>query len=198
MAARWLNNPATAFCRVRKAAGFHQQTASSCVARANAEQSVDERSGMPIYIHASAVVLGESGVLIRGASGSGKSSLAFALIDAWTIRGGFARLVSDDRVAYEILNGQAVLSPHPATAGLAEWRGLGLLLQACEAKAVLKLIVDLEAPPPDGGAPRLPDQGELLFDFNGLKDRSRLRLSARETCQSVAAIMAFLHNLSTK
>jgi serine kinase of HPr protein (carbohydrate metabolism regulator) len=159
---------------------------------------VTEPSDKPIYIHASAVELGESGVLIRGASGAGKSSLALALIDAWTIHGGFARLVSDDRVAYAIVNGRAVLSAHPTTAGLAEWRGLGLLSQAFEFKTVLRLIIDLELRTADGGGPRLPDRSELCCEFNGLKRLPRLRLSARDTCRSVAAIMAFLHNCSTK
>jgi len=153
---------------------------------------------MPIYVHASAVVLGESGVLVRGESGSGKSSLAFALIDAWTLNDGFARWVGDDRVAYEICNGQAVLSGHPATAGLVEWRGLGLMFRACESRAVLKLIVDLEREPMEATPPRLPTQDDLCCDFNGLKGQWRLRLSARDTVRSAATIMAFLHNLSTK
>jgi HPr kinase/phosphorylase len=162
------------------------------------EQGVTEHTEKPIYIHASAVALGESGVLIRGASGTGKSSLALALVDAWTIRGGFASLVSDDRVAYTIVNGRAVLSAHPATAGLVEWRGLGLLSQPHEIKAVLKLIIDLEIGSADSGEPRLPNQSELCCDFNALKSLPRLRLPARETWRSAAAIMAFLHTLSTK
>lgn len=159
---------------------------------------MNDTSEKPIYIHASAVALGESGVLIRGASGTGKSSLALALVDAWTIRGGFARLLSDDRVAFAIVNDRAVLSAHPQTAGLVEWRGLGLLSQPYEFKAVLKLILDLEIRSADQGEPRLPELGELCCDFNTLKSLPRLRLSARETWRSTAAIMAFLHKLSTK
>ncbi|MBB4196999.1 hypothetical protein CCR94_23490 [Rhodoblastus sphagnicola] len=155
-------------------------------------------SGAPIFIHASAVVLGESGVLIRGASGAGKSSLALALIDAWRIDGAFARLVSDDRVAFQILNGQALLSPHRVIAGLAEWRGLGLMSHQYESKAVLKLIVDLETDPPGGGTPRLPERNALLCDFNGLQNLPRLPLPGRDTYRSVSTIMAFLHKLSTK
>jgi len=143
------------------------------------------------------VVLGESGVLIRGASGAGKSSLAMALTDAWTLRGKFARLVGDDRVACEILNGHAVISPHPAVAGLTEWRGLGLLSREFEARAVLKLIVDLENPTA-GNLRRLPEPDDFYCDFNGVKNVPRLRLLSRETDRSTAAIMTFLHNPSTK
>ena len=49
-------------------------------------------------LHATAVVVGESGVLLRGPSGAGKSSLALALIWAARERAGFAALVADDRV----------------------------------------------------------------------------------------------------
>jgi serine kinase of HPr protein (carbohydrate metabolism regulator) len=159
---------------------------------------VTEPRGTPTYIHASAVVLGESGVLIRGASGAGKSSLALALIDAWTVQGAFARLVSDDRVACEICGGRVLLKPHALIAGLAEWRGLGLLPQQYEAKAVLGLVVDLELGPPDVGMSRMPEQDELSFSFNGLKNMPRLRLPGRQTGRAADTIMAFLHNLSTK
>ena len=49
------------------------------------------------YIHATVVLVGEAGVLIRGASGSGKSALALALMSEAGRRGLFARLVGDDR-----------------------------------------------------------------------------------------------------
>ena len=40
---------------------------------------------LPSTIHASAVVIGETGVLIRGASGAGKSTLARSLIAAGAV-----------------------------------------------------------------------------------------------------------------
>ena len=60
-------------------------------------------------VHASAVLVGDRAVLIRGPSGSGKSALAYALIRAAEI-GGFARLVGDDRVHVEAANGRGKLS----------------------------------------------------------------------------------------
>jgi len=152
----------------------------------------------PIFLHASAVVLGESGVLIRGASGVGKSSLALALIEAWDAPGAFARLVGDDRVQCRICNGHAVIGPHRLIAGLAEWRGLGLLPHLHELKAVLRLVVDLETQPAGGGLPRLPERKDFICDFNGLTNVPHLRLPARDTYRSVATIMAFLHKHSTK
>ncbi len=152
----------------------------------------------PIHVHASAVALGESGVLIRGASGAGKSSLALALVDAWRRRGDFARLVGDDRIAVRISGGRALISPHRALAGMAEWRGIGLIEQEYEASVVLALIVELEPRNSFASLPRLPEDTELCVDFQGLRDVPLLRLPARETERSVAATMAFMHKVSTK
>ncbi len=152
----------------------------------------------PIPIHGSAVALDETGVLIRGASDSGKSSLAFALVEEWRRRGDFASLVGDDRVMARLAGGRALLSPHQAIPGLAEWRGLGLMEQDYEKGVVLGLIVDLESREDHKSAPRLPESQELRVDFLGLKDIPLLRLPARETERSVAAIVAFLHTILTK
>jgi serine kinase of HPr protein (carbohydrate metabolism regulator) len=152
----------------------------------------------PIHIHASAVALGENGVLIRGPSGAGKSSLALALVEAGRRQGDFARLVGDDRLALRISGGRALVSPHRALTGLAEWRGIGLIEQDYEASVVLALIVDLEAPNSLAKTWRMPEDEELRSDFHGLQDVPLLRLPARETDRSVAAIMAFLHKVSTK
>ena len=112
-------------------------------------------SGPAPSVHATAVVIGEAGVLIRGASGAGKTSLALALIDAATARGRFARLVGDDRVLLEPCNGRLVARPHPAIAGRVERRGQGVSAEGHEGAAVLRAIVDF-APPM--GAPGAPDR----------------------------------------
>ncbi len=157
------------------------------------------RNGEPVLrVNANAVALGERGVLIRGRSGAGKSSLALALVEAWRRQGDFARLVGDDCVMAHITGGRAVLGPHRAVAGLAEWRGIGIVPQDFEPGAVLALIVDLETDGVGDGRRRLPEEGELSCDFLGLNDIPRLRLPARETERSVAAIMAFLHLILTK
>jgi len=145
-----------------------------------------------------AVVLGEKGVLIRGASGTGKSSLALALVEASRLRGDFARLVGDDRICARICGGRALVSPHGAIAGLAEWRGLGLIAQEFEECAVLALIVDLESPDSFAQRARLPEAEDLRGEFLGLRALALLRLPARKTSRSVATIMAFLHNVGSK
>ena len=61
----------------------------------------------PSNVYASAVLVGERGVLIRGAAGSGKSSLALALIAADPAA---TRLVADDRAVLEAAGGRLLAS----------------------------------------------------------------------------------------
>jgi serine kinase of HPr protein (carbohydrate metabolism regulator) len=105
-------------------------------------------------LHATCVLIGTAGVLIRGTSGSGKTALALALVDAAGRAGRFARLVADDRVAVRAVSGRLVASPPGTIAGLAEIRGRGLVPQPFERAAVIRLAVDL-LPPAD--LARLPD-----------------------------------------
>src|SRR3954463_9773032 len=98
-------------------------------------------------IHASAVLVGARAVLIQGPSGSGKSRLALALLEAAETRTlPFARLVADDRAEIEATHGRLLVRPAPALAGLVEVRGLGIRRVPYEPVAAVGLIVDLAAP----------------------------------------------------
>ncbi len=98
---------------------------------------------MPPTIHATAIVIGETGVLVRGVSGAGKTSLAFALLDVAKRTGLYAAFVADDRVILESLNGR-LLARCPATiAGLAERRGRGVEKVEHVPSAVIRLVADL-------------------------------------------------------
>ncbi|MFD0936192.1 HPr kinase/phosphorylase, partial [Methylobacterium trifolii] len=99
-------------------------------------------------VHATCIVVGEAGVLIRGEAGAGKTSLALALIDCVTGTGRFAALVGDDRIRLERHDGRLVARPHPAVAGLAEIRGFGIAATDWLPAAVLRLVVDLVAAAP--------------------------------------------------
>jgi HPr kinase/phosphorylase len=119
---------------------------------------------MPATVHASAVLVGARAVLIRGPSGAGKSRLALDLIEA--ARAGrlrFARLVGDDRLHLESVNGRLLVRPAPSLAGLIELRGVGILRREFEPGAVIGLVVDLDAV----DAQRLPD--EPTIEVNGVQ-----------------------------
>src|SRR3569623_3120465 len=95
-------------------------------------------------IHAAAVLPGPHAVLIRGASGSGKSQLAWQLIDANAAVIPFARLVADDRAFVAAHHGRLIVRPAPELAGRLEIRGLGIRRLPYEPAAVVGLVVDLD------------------------------------------------------
>lgn len=117
------------------------------------------RSGAPDAIHANALVLGEAGVLIRGPSGSGKSSLTLALLALACGRGLFAALIGDDRVFIRAKGQQILASGAPNVLGLIERRGYGVVRARTEPCAVIRLVVDLSRRCERG--PRLPDEDAL-------------------------------------
>ena len=117
-------------------------------------------------IHASAVLVGDRAVLIRGPSGSGKSRLAFDLILAG--RAGqlpAAILVGDDRVHLDTVAGQLWVRPVPELAGLIEIRGLGIRRCDFASEAVVGVIADLEA----SDAARMPPPEALAISLNGVE-----------------------------
>ena len=111
-------------------------------------------------IHACALLVGDAGLLIRGASGSGKSSLTLALLAAAQAQGRFARLVADDRVGLTKTDGQLLASPHPVIAGRIEQRGVGILSLPHQSAARLTHVVDLV---PEAQLPARPE-GRITLD----------------------------------
>ena len=109
-------------------------------------------------LHGTCIALGESGVLLRGPAGAGKSDLALRLIEDG------ARLVADDRVEIS-RTGDIVMARAPAAlAGLLEVRGLGIVRLAPDrvcAAVPLRLVVDL-LPGADFNRLPPPQQADLL------------------------------------
>ena len=93
--------------------------------------------------HASAVVLGDRGIVIAGESGSGKTQLVLALISHVRSFGLLARLIADDQILLSAHHGRLICAAPPTIAGLAEVRGLGPQPVEHEAKAPVDLVVRL-------------------------------------------------------
>lgn len=104
-------------------------------------------------LHGSAVVLKGStyaaaALFIRGASGKGKSDLAFRLIEAGGV------LLSDDQVAFEKRQNKLYAQTAENIKGLIEVRGIGLLHYPIADPTPLRLVIDLVAA---DDVPRLPE-----------------------------------------
>ncbi len=90
---------------------------------------------------ATGVLVDGRAVLIEGEPGSGKTSLALALIESG------ATLVGDDGVTLSLRAGQVWAAPPPNTAGLIEVRNVGLARLPCgEGPVALVLRLDPQAP----------------------------------------------------
>lgn len=92
-----------------------------------------------MLMHATAIALGGSAVLLVGPPGSGKSDLALRLID----RG--ALLVADDQVWIQAADGGLVATAPANLAGLLEVRGLGIVRLPFLESAKILLVADLAA-----------------------------------------------------
>ena len=139
-------------------------------------------------IHATAVLAGPKAVLIRGPSGSGKSLLAWSLINAPS-QGllPFTRLVGDDRLQVIGQSGRLLVRPAQALSGLIEIHGLGIRRLPFEVVAVVGLVVDLTA----ADAARLPATEAATASIAGVKV-TRLPVAA-----GMAALPMVLAALST-
>lgn len=100
-----------------------------------------------MLFQASAVAIDGRAVILEGPPGSGKSSLALALID----RG--AQLIGDDGVTLAREGDRLLASPPPNIAGLLEIRGVGLVNLPTATGVPVALILALVG---EGHAERLP------------------------------------------
>lgn len=89
-------------------------------------------------LHGTCVARGPAGVLILGASGSGKSALALQLIALG------CELVADDQTCLSVESGVVTASCPISIRGKIEARGVGILAATFVPAIVLRLVVDLD------------------------------------------------------
>ncbi|MGL4974446.1 MAG: HPr kinase/phosphorylase [Bosea sp. (in: a-proteobacteria)] len=115
-------------------------------------------------IHATTVVIGSAAILLRGASGTGKSSLGLELIRSARQQSRFARLVADDRTMLSVRAGLLIARPVPSIAGYIERRGLGLTPEPHLEAAVVGMVVDCLGKPPE----RMPEAEALTVELEAI------------------------------
>lgn len=110
-------------------------------------------------IHATAIVVGTTGLIFTGSSGSGKSELAFAFLVGARRRGLFHALVADDQIFVSNQNGRVLAERPDAIAGLMELRHSGLVSVKSIPAALMCYAV---TPVADKTSERLPPEREVL------------------------------------
>jgi HPr kinase/phosphorylase len=88
-------------------------------------------------VHGTTVAIDDTGVLLRGPSGSGKSDLALRLIDEG------AMLVADDRSTLSLERGHLMVHALETIRNKIEVRGLGIVNIDARPQIQLGLVVDL-------------------------------------------------------
>ena len=142
--------------------------------------------------HANALIVGEAGLLLRGASGSGKSALTLEIVKRAERSGAFARLVGDDRVFLESCNGRVIATAHKATLGAIELRSFGLASLPFEPEAVIRCVVDLETTLP----PRLPDEEDETALLCGLRlPRRRFALADAAVVEKIFVFLQYVKTM---
>ena len=118
-----------------------------------------------LTLHATTVAFEDRAILLTGASGSGKSSLALQLMAIG------ATLVADDQTVLT-LHGSRIIATCPAAiAGMIEARGVGLLNAPHLARASVAMVVDLDRAQTD----RLPVHKDITI----LRQRLSLVLGSK-------------------
>ena len=114
-------------------------------------------------VHATSIVVGQTGLLFLGPSGSGKSSAAFASLSEAMALGWNAALIADDRTILTVHADHCIASCPEPIRGLVELRGTGIIPFRQVDRAVLHCVVALTEP---SAATRFPREPET-FSCNG-------------------------------
>jgi HPr kinase/phosphorylase len=122
-----------------------------------------------LRLHATCISLDGTAVLIRGGSGSGKSSLALQVLESagTGLTGELIKvdLVSDDQTELVVRNGLIYASPPHAIAGLLEIRGQMISRLAFVRDVPVVLVVDLKSA---SRIERLPEASDMVTDILGV------------------------------
>ena len=115
-----------------------------------------------LLVHGTTVALGETGVMLRGSSGAGKSDLALRFLadqGRWPAGNERRTLVTDDQTLLTATPDGLVASAPAGIAGKLEVRGIGIIELNVRGPVALRLIVDLVSP---GVVERLPEMADSV------------------------------------
>lgn len=137
--------------------------------------------------HCTAVVVNGHGILIKGASGSGKTSLALGLVERAYQKGWQASLVGDDRLHLNEDSGRLMAVVPDVLAGKAELRGYGIVNLPHVSEAAISLVANLVD---DDTIERMPDSKTVAIEKVTLP---LIEVPVRHEEQAARILMAWLH-----
>lgn len=142
-------------------------------------------------IHGTAIAVGDRAVVIRGASGQGKSDLALRCLAMapGSIVTQAPLLVADDRVRVALVDGRLQASALDAGRGLIEVRGVGIVRVPSVPSAWLTLIADLAEP---AEIERMPEPSTPV-SFHGVQVQ-RMVITPREPSAPIKLLLALAHS----
>lgn len=143
-----------------------------------------------LNIHGTALLAGDRGLLIVGPSGAGKTTLALALIERFSLHGKFSRLVGDDQLFIESRAARLVAHAPSTIAGLAEIPGLGPRALPHEPAAIIDLCIRMV---PAADAQRF--QEPAREDIGGCRVPA-IVVAERNVVAVLPVVVAGLRNLS--
>ncbi|UXN61863.1 HPr kinase/phosphorylase [Phyllobacterium zundukense] len=135
-------------------------------------------------VHATAVLVGDRGILISGPSGSGKSSIANELMRRAAGRGVFAALICDDQCLLQAISGRLVCAAPASLQGGVEVRGSGLHRVDFETCGVIHLAVELTKP---GRAIRFASDATILLEGVSIPHLILPEQEVEAACRAVEA-----------
>lgn len=94
-------------------------------------------------LHCNVVEINGCGVLIKGASGSGKSSLSLGLLELAAIRNVEANLVCDDQALLQAQRNVLIAKAPENIAGKIELRGLGIVSHSFIESSTIGVVAEL-------------------------------------------------------
>ncbi len=115
-------------------------------------------------IHANGLVFDGVGVVIRGASGSGKSLLTLRLLEFGATLRKKAKLVGDDRLEIFAQNQQLFMEAPDEIAGKIEMAGRGILTRTYQKIAPVNIVIDLVEQ-----FQRMPDREQFSANLLGVQ-----------------------------
>jgi serine kinase of HPr protein (carbohydrate metabolism regulator) len=138
--------------------------------------------------HACALEIHQKGILIKGVSGSGKTSLCLGLLEQAERRQIGCFFITDDQALISFKSGKIFASAPESIQGLVEIRGYGIIPYSNKTRTEISLVVELVD---DATVERMPDTTTIELENTIVP---YLKVPIRHENQAVRIVFAWLYD----